>query len=222
MIDLTTHLALALKVLKEEGAKMAHVGEPIERTRKAQIKIEQAITLNKLAQEMIQEASLLLKPKKPGSEQYVVSRNVLERPITALRLSTALTNALVYNEVHTVSDLLKCTEAQLRDLSGIRQKGVMEINHTLGKLDLRLGMTCIPSGAVRDLDALLDQPISHLELTTRAANCLLGENISTIRQLVGYTSNRLLAVPNVGRRSHREIVEALSKLNLYLGMKPST
>jgi DNA-directed RNA polymerase alpha subunit len=52
--------------------------------------------------------------------------------------------------------------------------------------------------------------------TNRTFNCLKSENISTIRDLVGKTHNDLLKIPNLGRKSLKEIVDELAKHNLNL------
>lgn len=52
--------------------------------------------------------------------------------------------------------------------------------------------------------------------TNRTFNCLKSENISTIRDLVSKTHNDLLKIPNLGRKSLKEIVDELAKHNLHL------
>lgn len=65
---------------------------------------------------------------------------------------------------------------------------------------------------------LLRQPIDALDLTVRSANCLKGENIWYIGQLVQRTETELLYMPNLGRKNLNEIREELASRGLRLGM----
>lgn len=71
-----------------------------------------------------------------------------------------------------------------------------------------------------DLKAVLDLPISHLELSVRASNCLESENLSTVRDIVTRGEEEMLGIRNFGQTSLVELKEKLSKLNLSLGMLP--
>lgn len=75
--------------------------------------------------------------------------------------------------------------------------------------------------AVEENDALrelLDEPISHLELSVRASNCLETENISSIRELCRFSEDALLRIRNFGQTSLEELKEKLASFNLELGM----
>ena len=56
-------------------------------------------------------------------------------------------------------------------------------------------------------------------MTVRSANCLKGENIFFIGDLVQRDENSLLKTPNLGKKSLNEIKTILSARNLSLGMK---
>ncbi len=71
-----------------------------------------------------------------------------------------------------------------------------------------------------DLKAVLDLPISHLELSVRASNCLESENLSSIRDIVQRSEDEMLGIRNFGQTSLVELKEKLGKLNLSLGMLP--
>jgi DNA-directed RNA polymerase subunit alpha len=73
------------------------------------------------------------------------------------------------------------------------------------------------SGEDEELRQLYDLPISHLELSVRASNCLESENISTIRELVSRTEDDLLRIRNFGQTSLDELKEKLGNLDLKLG-----
>jgi DNA-directed RNA polymerase subunit alpha len=77
-----------------------------------------------------------------------------------------------------------------------------------------------PLGAVAaeptDQDGILDQPISVLNLSVRARNCLDSENIRTIRQLVKMTEQDLLELRNFGQTSLKEVKKRLGEHALAL------
>jgi DNA-directed RNA polymerase alpha subunit len=68
-------------------------------------------------------------------------------------------------------------------------------------------------------ETVVDEGIASLELTVRAENCLKGAGVFTITQLVGYTVNNLLMLPNLGRKSLKEIIEKLEARGLKLKEK---
>ena len=58
--------------------------------------------------------------------------------------------------------------------------------------------------------------IKNLYLTRRSENCLKAEGIFTITQLLNRTANSLLKIPNLGRKSQKEIIEQLAGLGYKL------
>jgi hypothetical protein len=73
-------------------------------------------------------------------------------------------------------------------------------------------------GEYRGWSEFARRDISTLGLTTRPANCLGQNNIATIGDLIQFTEWELLRLPNLGRKSLKEINEALAVLGLRLGM----
>jgi len=69
-----------------------------------------------------------------------------------------------------------------------------------------------------DLVRKLNMPISELELSVRASNCLESARIATVGQLVAKTESDLLKVRSFGKTSLREVKRKLQDLNLALGM----
>ena len=69
------------------------------------------------------------------------------------------------------------------------------------------------------LDPILMRPVDDLELTVRSANCLKGEQVFYIGDLIQRTENELLKTPNLGRKSLNEIKEVLAPHRLTLGKK---
>lgn len=66
----------------------------------------------------------------------------------------------------------------------------------------------------------LAKPVSELELSVRASNCLETANIKTIRELVTKEEKDMLEYKNFGRTSLNEIKEQLANMGLNLGMDP--
>lgn len=65
---------------------------------------------------------------------------------------------------------------------------------------------------------LLMQPISDLDLSVRALNCLEGENIQTIGDLCRRSPDDLMKLRNFGRTTLKEIEKKLEDRDLRLGM----
>jgi len=70
-----------------------------------------------------------------------------------------------------------------------------------------------------EINPLLLRSVDDLELTVRSANCLKGENIFFIGDLVQRDESSLLKTPNLGKKSLNEIKTVLSSRGLSLGMK---
>jgi DNA-directed RNA polymerase subunit alpha len=71
---------------------------------------------------------------------------------------------------------------------------------------------------VSELERKLAMPVSGLDLSVRAANCLEAENIMTVGQLVRLSEDDLLAVRSFGKTSLREVKRKLADLGLTIGM----
>jgi DNA-directed RNA polymerase subunit alpha len=62
----------------------------------------------------------------------------------------------------------------------------------------------------------LNRPISDLDLSVRASNCLSAANIRTIGELVQRTEEEMLEIRNFGRTSLKEVKKKLLELGLSL------
>ncbi len=71
------------------------------------------------------------------------------------------------------------------------------------------------------VNRLLEKPISELDLSVRASNCLETIEIQTIGQLVARKESELLKVRNFGKTTLREIKQKLAKMSLALDMEVS-
>ncbi len=65
----------------------------------------------------------------------------------------------------------------------------------------------------------LQMPISELELSVRASNCLESAKVATVADLVQFAEGDLLKVRSFGKTSLREVKRKLSELELHLGME---
>ena len=75
------------------------------------------------------------------------------------------------------------------------------------------------AGVDEELIRKLNMPLSDLELSVRASNCLESARIDTVTQLVTYTDQDLLKLRSFGRTSLREVKRKLMDLDLELGME---
>ncbi len=73
-----------------------------------------------------------------------------------------------------------------------------------------------PESSVYDLE------IYHAPFDVRSFNCLRAEQIKTIGELLRYTENDLLKIPNMGRKSAKSIIEVLDSMGLKLKDRPPT
>lgn len=70
-----------------------------------------------------------------------------------------------------------------------------------------------------EMEGVMNQPISDLELSVRARNCLDGANIQTIADLVNMSENEVMNLKNLGKTSITEIKSQLAERGLSLGMQ---
>ncbi len=73
-----------------------------------------------------------------------------------------------------------------------------------------------------ELTAKLNQPISTMELSVRASNCLESAKIHTVGELVKLTDGELMKVRSFGKTSLREVKRKLQDMELSLGMTIGT
>lgn len=66
---------------------------------------------------------------------------------------------------------------------------------------------------------VLYRPVEELDLSVRAQNCLQNAGIRYVGELVQRTEAEMMKTKNFGRKSLKEIKDALADLNLSLGMR---
>lgn len=154
---------------------------------------------------------------------------VLDTPVTDFELSVRARNCLKKMQIRTLGDLLKITEAELLSYKNFGEQSLIEIKAMLSSKGLRLGQGLEgpggrPSGRKDILDelkatvpeAILNKPISSLELSVRARKALQLLSITTLGELASRTEAELMGVKNFGATSLHEIRERLTQHGLAL------
>lgn len=72
----------------------------------------------------------------------------------------------------------------------------------------------------QDLEEKLKQPLSILDLSARAENCLATAGMKTIGDLVSRTEEDLLAIRNLGKNTLRELKKKVDDMELSFGLQP--
>ena len=67
-----------------------------------------------------------------------------------------------------------------------------------------------------EIDKVLEMNIDELELSVRSYNCLKRAGINTVEELVNKTSDDMMKVRNLGRKSLEEVLAKLKELGLQL------
>jgi DNA-directed RNA polymerase subunit alpha len=72
----------------------------------------------------------------------------------------------------------------------------------------------------RELQEKLNRPVSSLELSVRASNCLEAAKVATIGELIRLSEDDLLQIRSFGRTSLTEVQQKLAEIGLSLGGPP--
>ena len=158
----------------------------------------------------------------------VAKRNALmDTPVTDFELSVRARNCLKKMQIRTLGDLLKVTEAELLSYKNFGETSLVEIKTMLAAKGLRLGQgldgqyTRARKEIYEQLkdkapEAVLNKPISVLDLSVRARKALQILNIQSLGELAMRTEAELMGVKNFGQTSLVEIREKLNEYNLDL------
>jgi len=151
---------------------------------------------------------------------------VLNVPVSDFELSVRSRNCLDKMGIHTLGDLTRITEPELLASKNFGETSLIEIRDMLAAKGLSLGQFAHersepePVYETGDLSpdeqALLDRPISELNLSVRARKCMVRLGITTIGELVRKTGDDLLESKNFGVTSLNEVRDKLSELGLKL------
>jgi DNA-directed RNA polymerase subunit alpha len=152
---------------------------------------------------------------------------IMSVPVTDFELSVRSRNCLQKMGVMTLGDLAKTTENDLLASKNFGETSLVEIREMMVAKGLSLGMLAKDAPAVEepiyepeimtpDEQALLDRPISDLNLSVRARKCMVRLGINTVGELLRRTGDDLLECKNFGVTSLNEVREKLTAKNLKL------
>jgi DNA-directed RNA polymerase subunit alpha len=128
--------------------------------------------------------------------------------------------------VRTLGDLTRTSEAELLASKNFGETSLVEIRDMLHSKGLELGQFATeakPAEPVLDLatmspdeQALLERPISDLNLSVRARKCMARLGLTLIAELIRKTGDDLLECKNFGVTSLNEVREKLTAMGLKL------
>ncbi len=153
-------------------------------------------------------------------------QQILAIPVTDFELSVRSRNCLQKIGVMTLGDLTVTTEQELLSSKNFGETSLVEIREMLQGKGLELGQFAAqkreeepaynPEELSPDERAMLERPISDLNLSVRARKCMVRLGLSTIGELVRRTGDDLLECKNFGVTSLNEIREKLTIQSLKL------
>jgi DNA-directed RNA polymerase subunit alpha len=162
-------------------------------------------------------------------EEHAFSRfsQVLEIPVTDFELSVRSRNCLKKMNIRTLGDLTRVSEQQLLSSKNFGETSLTEIKEMMATKGLTLGQS-LEEGAQNEMryrpqqplspeeQAVLNKPVSELNLSVRARKCMNRLGINTLGELVQRTADELLESKNFGMTSLTEVREKLGQLGLTL------
>lgn len=162
-------------------------------------------------------------------EEHAFSRfsQVLETPVTDFELSVRSRNCLKKMNIKTLGDLTRINEQQLLSSKNFGETSLDEIKEIMASKGLRLGQS-LEEGAQHDMrfrapqqlseqeQAVLNKPVSDLNLSVRARKCMNRLGINSLADLVSRTADELLESKNFGMTSLSEVREKLGQYGLTL------
>lgn len=150
---------------------------------------------------------------------------VLNIPVTDFELSVRSRNCLQKMGVKTLGDLTRTSEQELLASKNFGETSLVEIRDMLNSKGLQLGQFAHEkyepepvdvSSMPPDAQALLDRPLSELNLSVRARKCMARLGLATIGELIRKTGDDLLECKNFGVTSLNEVREKLTLMGLKL------
>ncbi len=151
---------------------------------------------------------------------------VLNIPVSDFELSVRSRNCLQKMGVRTLGDLTRLTEQELLASKNFGETSLAEIKEMLAQRGLRLGQFAHEKREVEpvvetavispDAQALLERPITDLNLSVRSRKCMQRLNVVTLGDLIRKSADDLLECKNFGVTSLNEVREKLAQLGLKL------
>ncbi len=151
---------------------------------------------------------------------------ILSVPVTDFELSVRSRNCLQKMGIRTLGDLTRTTEQELLSSKNFGETSLSEIRDMLTAKGLQLGQFAHERSEVEptydlanmspDEQALLERPISDLNLSVRARKCMVRLGLTSLGELIRKTGDDLLECKNFGVTSLNEVRDKLTQLNLKL------
>jgi len=181
-------------------------------------------------------AHLYLKDIEATSDMYYdeeSARNearltqLLSRPVTDFELSVRSRNCLQAMDIFTLGDLTRVSEHDLLSGKNFGETSLDEIRDVMQAHGLMIGQNLRPgkssdhpvfqqSSLSPEEQALLDRPITDLNLSVRARKCMSRLGLTSLTELVQRTADELLSSRNFGVTSLNEIRAKLNEAGLKL------
>lgn len=212
-----------LGVLYEDNEKFDKAADCYARLLKADPNDDRARLFLKDAQASINQYY------NPDEEQTSSAfRQVLDVPVTDFELSVRSRNCLKKMGIRTLGDLTRVSEASLLASKNFGETSLEEIKAVLGAKGLRLGQSLEqgaqyeqvryrpPTSLTPEEQAMLNRPVSELNLSVRARKCMNRLQIATIGELLSRSGDELMEAKNFGVTSLNEVKEKLREMNLKL------
>ncbi len=152
---------------------------------------------------------------------------LLDTPVTDFELSVRARNCLKKMQIRTLGDLLRISEAELLSYKNFGETSLTEIKTMLASKGLRLGQglegqyvwarkQIYDQLRGKAPEAVLNKPMSVLDLSVRARKALQFLGIQSIGDLATRTEAELMGVKNFGATSLTEIKAKLGEFVLSL------
>lgn len=173
------------------------------------------------------QASVTMYYNPEEEQSFSRFSQVLEIPVTDFELSVRSRNCLKKMNIKTLGDLTRCSEQQLLSSKNFGETSLDEIKQLMTAKGLRLGQS-LEEGAQQDMrfrsqaplsaeeQAVLNKPVTDLNLSVRARKCMNRLGINTVGELIQRTADELLESKNFGMTSLNEVREKLAQLGLSL------
>ena len=151
---------------------------------------------------------------------------LLSISVNDFELSVRSRNCLQKMGIQTLGDLVRTSEQQLLASKNFGETSLVEIREMLSSKGLSLGQLAEQqrepdppidtTGMTPDQQAVLERPISELNLSVRARKCMVRLGINTISELIRKTGDDLLESKNFGVTSLNEVRAKLDGIGLKL------
>ncbi len=151
---------------------------------------------------------------------------VMSIPIAQFELSVRSRNCLQKMGILMLGDLTKVSESELLNSKNFGETSLVEIREMMANKGLSIGQFSNAtevedepmdvSHLSPDEQALLDRPISDLNLSVRARKCMTRLGLATIGELIRKSPDDLLECKNFGVTSLTEVREKLTQVSLKL------